>query len=156
MTTATYSNNAPLADRADGPLTTGPTKGIRLRFGTIAAVVVAVALAGAGVGATLKDRAATRSGTAGANAAAPGPNGNGFPGGGFTRGTVTKVDGTTIQLTDANGAAVTVTVPSSATITANQAGAVSDITVGSSVMVAGTTAADGTTTAGSVTVSPAG
>ena len=69
---------------------------------------------------------------------------------------MTKVDGTTIQLTDANGAAVTVTVPSSATITANQAGAVSDITVGSSVMVAGTTAADGTTTAGSVTVSPAG
>jgi hypothetical protein len=48
-----------------------------------------------------------------------------------------------------------VTVPSGATITADKAGAVADITVGSAIAVVGTTA-NGTTTAQAVTINPTG
>jgi hypothetical protein len=48
-----------------------------------------------------------------------------------------------------------VTVPAGATITADKAGAVSDITVGSTIAVVGTTA-NGATTAQAVTINPTG
>ena len=137
--------------------TTGPKKGIRLRLPAIAAIVAAVALLGMGAGATLKDRsAASTAGTSsGVAAAQRGTGAGGFAGGRPTTGTVTKVDGTTIQLTDSSGAVVTVTVPGGATITADKAGALSDITVGSTIAVVGTTA-NGTTTAQAVTINPTG
>jgi len=142
-------------DQADDWIFTAPKKGIRLRLPIIAALTVAVALAGVGAGATLKERASTTNG-ANAASAAPGANGgfsgNGFPGsGGFTAGTVTSVEGTTVHLTDANGQSVTVNVPETATITDTQSATVSDIAVGSSITVAGTTA-DGTTTARSISI----
>jgi hypothetical protein len=151
------------ADVDEDWTTTVPKKGIRLRLPAIAAIVAAVALLGIGTGATLKGRSASSTaGTSAAAAARPGGTGQAGTGqggpGGFgrpTTGTVTKVDGTTIQLTDSNGAAVTVTVPTGATITANKPGAAADITVGSTIAVVGTTA-NGTTTAQAVTINPTG
>ncbi len=150
---------APPADVDEDWTTTGPKKGIRLRLPAIAAIVAAVALLGIGTGATLKGRSAsTTAGTSAGATAGQGGTGQGRPagaGGRPTTGTVTKVDGTTIQLTDSSGALVTVTVPAGATITADKAGAVGDITVGSTIAVVGTTA-NGTTTAQAVTINPTG
>jgi len=155
---------APPADVDEDWTTTGPKKGIRLRLPAIAAIVAAVALLGIGTGATLKGRSASTTAgtsagaTAGQGGTGQGGTGQGRPagaGGRPTTGTVTKVDGTTIQLTDSSGALVTVTVPAGATITADKAGAVGDITVGSTIAVVGTTA-NGTTTAQAVTINPTG
>jgi hypothetical protein len=155
------------ADLDEDWTTTVPKRGIRLRLPAIAAIVAAVALLGIGTGATLKGQSASSTAgtsagaTAGQGGAGRTGTGQGGPGGagGFgrpTTGTVTKVDGNTIQLTDSNGAAVTVTVPTGATITANRPGAATDITVGSTIAVVGTTATDGTSTAQAVTINPTG
>jgi hypothetical protein len=139
--------------------TTGPKRGIQLRLPAIAAILAAVALLGIGAGATLKGRSASSTtGTAAGTAAGQSrPAGaGGFGGGRPTTGTVTKVDGSTIQLTDSSGAAVTVTVPAGATITADKPGAVADITVGSTIAVVGTAGGNGTTTAQAVTINPTG
>ena len=145
-------------DEADSlqsePSVAPPRKGIRLRVPTAIAALAAIALVGAGAGAQLKGRASASSAGTGTAATPSGPNGNGVPGNGvpgrFTTGTVTSVDGSTIHLTDAKGAAVTVTVPGTATITTREAGALSDLAVGSFISVTGATGTDGTTTAGAV------
>jgi len=146
----------PSPERGDQPqdLPGGSAKkGIRLRVPTAVAALAAIALVGAGVGAQLKEHSASSSAATGTATGGP-QNTNGAPGsgipGGFTTGTVTSVEGSTIHLTDANGAAVTVTVPTAATITSSEVGAMSDLTVGSFIAVTGTTTADGTTTASTI------
>ncbi|MBP0453771.1 hypothetical protein J5Y04_30135 [Kitasatospora sp. RG8] len=91
--------------------------------------------------------------------AAPGQNGNrrngqggqgagqGGPGaggqGGFTRGTVKAVDGTTVYLTDANGNTVKVTTGDATKVQLNKEGKVTDLQPGQSVTVMGTPDANG-------------
>lgn len=80
----------------------------------------------------------------------PGGQG-GFGGGGMTFGTITSVDGNTLTITDSSGKAVTVAVPSSATVTANQEVSLAELAAGDTVIVRGETGDDGTITATSVT-----
>src|SRR2546427_4050156 len=109
----------------------GPAKGFRVRLPIAIAAVVVVALAGAAAGASLKKTPSTTSqagaisnnraggtfggagGTAGANRA-NGANGAGraFGRGGGVLGTVTKVDGNTITVTQRDGTTATGGVPS--------------------------------------------
>jgi hypothetical protein len=63
-------------------------------------------------------------------------------------GTVKSISGTTLTITNFAGTTVTVTVPSTATVTTP---GLRGLTVGATVSVAGTTNADGTVTATSVT-----
>ncbi|WP_327679184.1 hypothetical protein [Kitasatospora sp. NBC_00458] len=72
-----------------------------------------------------------------------GQGGQGGQGGGFTRGTVKAVDGTTVYLTDANGNTVKVTTGDTTRVQLNKEGKVTDLQPGQSVTVVGTPAADG-------------
>ncbi|WP_405005427.1 hypothetical protein OHV13_15450 [Kitasatospora purpeofusca] len=63
--------------------------------------------------------------------------------GGFTRGTVKAVDGTTVYLTDANGNTVKVTTGDSTKVQLNKEGKVGDLQPGQSVTVVGTPADGG-------------
>jgi hypothetical protein len=77
----------------------------------------------------------------------------GLPGGqpaGMTVGTVKLVDGNKLYVTDTSGQTVTVTVPKTATITAQQDVALADLAAGTTVIIRGETADDGTVTATSV------
>ena len=153
--------------------TAGPAKGLRVRLPIAVAALAVVAFGGVAAGATLKkapeptvqagsvggnrpNGAAGANGAVGANGAA-GANGAtgrfGAPGGGVV-GTVTKVSGNTVTVTQRDGTTATVIVPSGTTISKTVAGAVSDLTAGTSIAVRGTTA-DGKTTAESVTINPA-
>ena len=71
-------------------------------------------------------------------------------GGSATFGTVKLVDGQNLYLTTSNGETVKVKVPAAAPVTAQKKVALSDIASGSTVIVRGSTAADGTVTAQSV------
>ncbi|GGU99921.1 hypothetical protein GCM10010495_08260 [Kitasatospora herbaricolor] len=89
-----------------------------------------------------------RNGQAGGTGAAGGagvPGGTGAQGGagGFTRGTVKVVDGTTVYLTDANGNTVKVTTGDSTKVQLNKEGKVGDLQPGQSVTVVGTPDASG-------------
>lgn len=95
------------------------------------------------------------SGGAGAAAGFPGAGG-GF--GGLTVGTVKLVDGTNVYVATNDGATVKVKVPTSATVIAQKPIELTDLSAGTTVMVRGETASDGTVTATSVseTSLPAG
>ncbi|WP_405360701.1 DUF5666 domain-containing protein [Kitasatospora sp. NBC_00085] len=69
--------------------------------------------------------------------------GQGAGQGGFTRGTVKAVDGTTVYLTDANGKTVKVTTGDTTKVQLNKEGKVTDLQPGQSVTVVGTPDADG-------------
>jgi hypothetical protein len=156
------------ADDADLWPSSGPGKGFRVRLPIAIASLVVVALAGAAAGASLKhtsstttqagaisNRArnfpgATGEGATGANGAA-----RGFGQGGGVFGTVTKVDGNTVTVTQRDGSTATVVIPSTATISKTDSGTIADLKPGTSVVVRGTTA-NGTTTAQNVTIAPAG
>src|SRR5581483_5181318 len=115
--------------------TAGPTKGLRIRLPIAIAALAVVAFGGAAAGASLKKapsstvqagavgtnrgsgaRANGATGTNGATAAngATGANGAGgrFGPGGGVFGTVTKVEGNTITVTQRDGTTATVVVPS--------------------------------------------
>src|SRR5581483_1044365 len=111
----------------DGELwpSSGPAKGFRVRLPIAIASLVVVALAGAAAGASLKHSSSSTSTQAGAIAnrarnfgGATGANGTGrAPGaGGGVFGTVSKVDGNTVTVTQQDGSTTTVVVPSTATI----------------------------------------
>jgi hypothetical protein len=92
----------------------------------------------------------------GANANGP-PNGftppggaNRRPPGGFTFGTVTKVDGSTITISGFNGSATTVTTTPSTTVTKSVQGSLTDLKVGQNVRAVGSTGADGSVAADSI------
>ncbi|MFJ9953645.1 hypothetical protein [Kitasatospora sp. NPDC091207] len=84
----------------------------------------------------------TRRGGQGAGQGGQGTGGQGAQGG-FTRGTVKAVDGTTVYLTDANGNTVKVTTGDATKVQLNKEGKVTDLQPGQSVTVVGTPAADG-------------
>jgi hypothetical protein len=71
--------------------------------------------------------------------------------GGATIGTVKLVDGNNVYLTDTSGATIKVTLAPKATVTVTKAGKLSDLAPGTTVVVVGQTAADGTVTATAVT-----
>ncbi|GAA2739824.1 MULTISPECIES: DUF5666 domain-containing protein [Kitasatospora] len=77
-------------------------------------------------------------------------------GGGFTRGTVKAVDGTTVYLTDAQGNTIKVTTGDSTKVTMNKEGKVADLQPGQSVTVVGTKGADGGYTATQLSEGAAG
>jgi hypothetical protein len=79
------------------------------------------------------------------------PNGSTNGGGGLATGTVESVTGSTIVITTQSGT-TTVTASSSTTVTKSVSGTLSDLKVGDSVRVNGTTAADGSVTATTVNV----
>ncbi|MEU9129281.1 DUF5666 domain-containing protein [Kitasatospora sp. NPDC048540] len=93
---------------------------------------------------------------------APGQGGQGQGGqgqggaGGFTRGTVKQVDGTTVYLTDASGNTIKVTTGDSTKVTLNKEGKAADLQPGQSVTVVGSKAADGSYTATQLTEGAAG
>ncbi|MFC8453117.1 hypothetical protein [Kitasatospora sp. NPDC057223] len=78
----------------------------------------------------------------GAGAPAGGTTGQ-AAGGGFTRGTVKVVDGTTVYLTDAAGNTIKVTTGDSTKVQLNKEGKVGDLQPGQSVTVVGTPDASG-------------
>ena len=156
--------------------TAGPTKGLRVRLPIAVAALAVVAFGGVAAGATLKKAptSTVQAGAVGANRGtgtrangATGSNGaagtNGATGtaggrfgglGGGVVGTVSKVEGNTITVTQRDGTTSTVVVPSGTTISKTVSGALSDLTAGTTIAVRGTTA-DGKTTAESVTINPA-
>jgi hypothetical protein len=142
----------------------GPAKGFRVRLPIAIASLVVVALAGAAAGASLKHTSSTSTtqagavtnrprGTFGGTNGAGGANGAGRfgPGGGGVLGTVTKVEGNTITLTQRDGTTATVVVPSGATISKTVSGSLSDLKAGTQIAVRGTTA-NGKTTADTVAI----
>ena len=80
----------------------------------------------------------------------PGRNGN-FPGGGFTTGTVERVDGDTVYLRTADGKEVKVTTTGTTTVRLSSQGKVSDLQAGQTVAVQGQAGTDGTVAARSIT-----
>jgi ABC-type Fe3+-hydroxamate transport system substrate-binding protein len=113
--------------------------------------------AAAGTGRTGAGTAASPSTGAGAGAGAggAGAGGGGFGGRG-TIGTVSSLNGSTLTLKDAQGNSVTVNLQPTTTVTKTVAGSTGDLTQGVTVTVAGQRTADGTVTATSVTIVPAG
>jgi hypothetical protein len=108
------------------------------------------AAAGAGGGA------AAAGGGAGAGAA----GGTGAAGGaaaraGATAGIVTDIQGATIYLTDASGNLVKITTSAASTVRKTDAGTMSDIKPGQTLIVTGAKAADGSTAARTITISTA-
>ncbi len=81
--------------------------------------------------------------------ASPG-QGAGAAFGDMTVGTVKLVDKRSVYITTPDGATVKVSVPDTATVTAEQEVDLADLEAGSTVVIRGTTAADGTVTATSV------
>ncbi|GAA4858702.1 hypothetical protein [Kitasatospora terrestris] len=94
-----------------------------------------------------------QNGTRGQNGTGQVPGQNGA---GFTRGTVSAVDGTTVYLTDANGNTVKVTTGDSTKVTLNKQGKVADLQPGQTVTVVGTKGADGGYSATQLTEGAAG
>ena len=90
---------------------------------------------------------------AGGNGATQTPAGNGATGRGTT-GTVKLVDGTNVYITTADGSIVKVTTSPTSKVTKASPGAVSDLKAGDTVTVQGTTGADGTIAASSISQGP--
>ena len=125
-----------------------------------------MALVGAAGGAALEDPAASTpvqaaapgtnraNGAAGANGGAGlrAPGAGGLGGGLF--GTVSKVDGNTITLTQRDGTTTTVVMASGGSVSRTVSGSLADLTAGTSIAVRGATV-DGKTTAESITINPA-
>lgn len=76
--------------------------------------------------------------------------GTASPFGDITVGTVKLVDKRSVYITTPAGETVKVSVPETATVTAEQVADLADLETGSTVVIRGTTAADGTVTATSV------
>jgi hypothetical protein len=162
----------PALDGDDEWPVAGPASGLRVPVPVAALTLAVVALLGAAGGARLRGaetgtpaRAGGDNPAAAAGAGAPGQGGFGGRGGGQggaggagggVSGTVQSVNGDHITLAAANGQTVTVTLGAGTTITKTATGAPADIAAGQTLTVRGTTAADGTTTAASIAIVPAG
>ncbi|MFD7577854.1 hypothetical protein [Kitasatospora sp. NPDC059817] len=97
--------------------------------------------AGGGGGGGYGQSGSRRGGQGGAQGSGQGAGQGGQ--GGFTRGTVKAVDGTTVYLTDANGNTVKVTTGDATKVQLNKEGKVTDLQPGQSVTVVGTPDANG-------------
>jgi hypothetical protein len=109
----------------------------------------------------LAGRSGTGTSTGGrTSGGAAGGAGTGGIGGGFARngtvGIVTTIEGSTVYVTDSSGNLVKVTTNPSSTVTKTVSGTVGDLQPGQTVVVQGSKAADGSTTARSITIAPAG
>lgn len=102
----------------------------------------------------------TGRGAGGGTAASPGPGATGGGGGGFagrgTFGQIESISGNTITIKDAQGNQVKVQLQSSTTITKTVAGSTSDLAQGVNITVSGQRGSDGTVTATSINIVPAG
>jgi hypothetical protein len=160
--------------------TSSDAKGFRVRVPIALLLLAFVALGGIWGGAKLQARnaptdVATRGGAAAAGGqfagaqtggtgqanGAGGQRGQGGGGGaaggaGATIGTVQSVDGNKVTLATQNGQTVTVTLDDKTTISKTDTGATSDIANGQTLVIRGTTNADGTTSAQSVSIGAAG
>ena len=135
---------AAIQDASTGKLPCGTPSGTT----TAAGFVSRLCGSGAGTGAG--------AGTGGAGGAVGG--GGGFGGGGFGRGvsgTVTAISSGSVTVNTRAGA-VTVVVPGSVGVFKTVAGALGDVTVGSSVTITSTTDSSGNRTATRITIVPAG
>jgi hypothetical protein len=117
-----------------------------LALGFVGGAFVQARVGGASSSTRLPDFAAAATGSGSGFPAA----GQGGQPAGMTFGTVKLVDGNRLYLTDSSGQTVTVTVPTSATVTAQTDVALSDLAAGTTVIVRGETGTDGTVTATSV------
>src|SRR3989344_1205764 len=86
----------------------------------------------------------------------PGTRGSGGTGGGFTAGEIISKDETSITIKMQDGSTKIVLVSSSAQIMKSAAGTVNDLTVGTQVTITGSANSDGSLTAESVQIRPAG
>jgi hypothetical protein len=139
-------------------------KGLRVRL-PLAALTLGLVLAlGLWGGAELQASQNPAAATAAAPAGGAGRGGGGLGGGananaggagGALTGTVASVQGSTIQLTMANGTTVTVTLLPSTAVTRTAAAAPTDITAGETITVRGQTGSNGSTTAQTVAIVPA-
>ncbi|WP_051732292.1 DUF5666 domain-containing protein [Kitasatospora phosalacinea] len=96
----------------------------------------------------------TRGGYGGYGGQTGGAGGGQAPGGaagGFTRGTVKSVDGSTVYLTEANGTTVKITTGDSTKVTTTKEGKVGDLQPGQTVTVVGSKAGDGSYSATQLT-----
>jgi hypothetical protein len=116
--------------------------GTRARAGQFAG------LGGAGGGGGGSGSGGSPGGGAGTSSGSGGAAGGGGTATPVAIGTVKSVSGTTITITNFAGKVITVTVPPTATVTTNGPGG---LVAGATVSVAGTTSADGSVTATSVT-----
>jgi len=103
---------------------------------------------------------ASRGGSTGRTGAAGGATGTGTSGGGgggagATVGQVKLIDGTNVYVTDSSGNTVKVATTGS-TISKSAPGTVTDLAIGDTVIVRGTTGSDGTVAATAITDSGAG
>jgi hypothetical protein len=121
--------------------------------GTLAAAFSRFAGARGGAGGTRGTGATGATGT-GTGTAAGGAAG--AAGAGVTVGQVKLVDGKNVYVTDTAGGITKIVTNASSTITVSQAGTVSDVKPGDTVIVRGAAGKDGTVTATSLTDSGAG
>jgi hypothetical protein len=117
----------------------------------------ATAAAAFGAGTGRRGAGAAAAGTGGAAAGATGAaGGTGAAARAGTAGIVTDIQGSTIYLTDASGNLIKITTTPASTVRKTDSGTLADIKPGQTVIVTGAKAADGSTTARTITISPAG
>jgi hypothetical protein len=124
-----------------------------------AATRTATAAATAGLGGAARRAAGqtgagTGTGATGATGAPGGAGGTGLRGG--TAGIVSDIQGSTIYLTDTSGNLIKITTTPASTIRKTATGTMADIKLGETLIVTGAKAADGSTAARSITISPGG
>jgi endonuclease YncB( thermonuclease family) len=128
-----------------------PKKKSPARFITPALALVAALVLGGVGGVLIGQNTASASGPS-----AFGPGGGpqfqsgDLPGGGFTSGTVSAIDGDSFTVTLADGSTVTVTTTADTTVTTTNEATVADLAEGDTVRVIGETDDDGNVTATSV------
>lgn len=92
------------------------------------------------------------SGSAGSGGAGSGSGASGSAGSQEVRGTITKVDGSTVTITKADGSTVTVTLSDATQIGRRAVASTGDLAAGAEVVVSGASGADGAVAADQITL----